>query len=112
MTDFLKIEQIDGFTVTYLSGRLDIALTEEIEKEFYNLIEQGHTKIIVDLDGVTYFSSSAMRVLIAVKRKLDAIKGQLKLTRTSQMVNKIMSALELIKVFEIFEDVDSAIKAG
>ncbi len=112
MNDFYKLEKIGAFTVAYLSGRLDIALTEEIEQEFYKLIEQGNVYLIIDLQDVNYFSSSAMRVLIAIKRKVDAKNGKLKLSRTSKMVDKIMSALELIKVFEIYDSVEEAIEAG
>jgi anti-anti-sigma factor len=53
-----------------------------------------------------------MRVLIAIKRRIEQKGGKLKLCRTSKMVDKIMSALELMSVFEVYEDVESAIKAG
>lgn len=108
----LMLEKNNDFTIVHLSGRLDITISEEIEKILVQTIEEGSIKLIIDLGNVEYFSSSAMRVLIAIKRLIHEKKGVLRLCRISNMVNKIMSALELIKVFEIYDSIEEAIKMG
>ncbi len=108
----MKLENKNDFTVVFVSGRMDISISEEIEKRLMEIVGSGVSKLIIDLGDVEYFSSSAMRVLIALKRILDGKKGILRLCRTSSMVNKIMSALELIKVFEIYDTLEDAIAAG
>lgn len=105
----MRIENKNDFTVVYVSGRLDISVAEDIEKRLMDILSGGVNKLIIDLGDVEYFSSSAMRVLIAVKRIIDREKGILRLCRTSSMVDKIMSALELIRVFEIYQTIDEAL---
>lgn len=110
--DLLRIEEKNDFTVIYMSGRIDIIVAGEIEQRFNDLIAKGVKNYIIDLGDVDYFSSSAMRILIALKRMVQEKNGKLRLCRISKMVDKIMSALELIKVFDVFDDVEAAINAG
>jgi anti-anti-sigma factor len=108
--DLMRTEKKNGFNIVRLSGRLDIVTIEEIEDRLNKMIADGEEKFIIDLGEVEYFSSSAMRVLISLKRQLDAKKGDLRLCNISRMVDKIMSALELMKVFNRFDSIDDALQ--
>lgn len=107
--DLMRTEKKNGFNVVRLSGRLDIVTVEEIEERLNNMVAEGDDKFIIDLGGVEYFSSSAMRILISLKRQLDDKKGDLRLCNISRMVDKIMSALELIKVFKRYDSIEDAL---
>jgi len=108
----MRVEKKNGFNIIYLSGRLDIAVVEEIETHLNKLVEQGEINFIFDLSEVMYFSSSAMRILISLKRKVDDKEGKLRLCQINKMVDKIMSALELFKIFETYASVEEALNAG
>jgi anti-anti-sigma factor len=104
------IEKVDNVIIAKLNGRIDIIISEDIEKEFNALITSGEKNIIFDLNDVSYFSSSGVRMLITAKNKLDEINGILCLTKVTTSAIKIMSTLGLLKRFRIFDTIKLAIE--
>lgn len=104
-----QVERVQNTIIAKLSGRIDIIIAEEIEKEFNALITSGEKNIIFDLNNVSYFSSSGVRMLITAKNKLDEIDGKICLTNVASSAIKIMSTLGLIKRFRIFDNIELAL---
>jgi len=104
-----RIEHIDKYSVFILSGRADIIGAEKLEGEFKKLVAEGYKNIILDFSDVSYFSSTGMRVIIALKNKLDEINGSLKIIRISRMVEKILKALDLYDMYEVYDNIEQAI---
>lgn len=104
-----RIEHINDFIVFFLSGRADIIGAEKLEIEFKKLIENGYRKVILDFSEVSYFSSTGMRVIIALKSNLDERNGKLRIIRMSRMVEKILKALDLYEMYEVYDNIEQAI---
>jgi anti-sigma B factor antagonist len=96
-------------TIIYLSGRLDVHYSIEIEEEINRMIEQGRLKLVINLQGVEYLSSSGLRIFIATARQLKSKNGGLKLVRMSESVRKVFMVVELLDMFEIFDSDEEAI---
>lgn len=67
-------------------------------------IEEGSTKIIIDLNGVRYMNSSGIGVLITVHTKMKHIGGEVILVNPNDQINKI---LDLTKLSQVFNTVDN-----
>ena len=104
-----SIEHINDFAVFTLSGRADIFGAEKLESEFKNLLAQGYNNFILDFSKVSYFSSTGMRVIIALKNKLDENGGKLRIIQMSRMVEKILKALDLYDMYEIYDNIEQAV---
>ena len=72
----LLTKQVDDVLIVYLSGRLDVHLSLEIEQAVNELIDKGHINLLFDLEKVVYLSSSGLRIFIAAMRKLMNWNGQ------------------------------------
>ncbi len=83
--------------------------TTALHDHIKGLINDGLTKVVIDLGGVKWMNSSGMGVLMACTTTLKNANGQLILARVSEKVNSLLMITQLIKVFETFETVERAV---
>lgn len=108
----LNRKKIDNVVVIYLSGRLDVHLSAEIEKEINNIIQNEQDRhLLLNLKDVEYMSSSGLRIFVSTMRLLKESKRKLKLCEMNNAVKKIFEVVELMDMFDIFDSEDEAIKS-
>jgi anti-anti-sigma factor len=108
----LKTKKIKNLVIVYLTGKLDIHFSEEIEKELFRLInEESASNLLLNLKNVEYMSSSGIRIFVSTMRTLRESKRKLYLCEMSSAVMKIFEIVELLSMFEIFETEEEALKA-
>ncbi len=104
------MEDREEIRIITLSHRIDIHNVFEVEEELVNLIQPKNLKVIIDFKKVEYFGSNGIRILMLAKRKLENFGGELILVNITGFVHKILSAVDLLEIFKISPDIDSAIK--
>ncbi len=93
----------DNYELIVLDGRIDQADSEELEAVLTECIEDGKMDICIDLIDVKHICSSALGVLVAIKRKIKDQEGEIKLIIANDNLIKLFETTMLDKVFEIFE---------
>ena len=107
----LNIKKVDNVVVIYLSGRLDVHLSAEIEKEINNIIQtEKQAHLLLNLKDVEYMSSSGLRIFVSTMRVLKESKRKLKLCEMNSAVKKIFEVVELMDMFDIFDSEAEALK--
>ncbi len=86
-----------------LDGRIDQDASEELESALQECIKSGTYNICIDMINVKHICSSALGVLVAVKRKIKDKDGDIKLVIVNDNLLKLFQTTMLDKVFEIFE---------
>ncbi len=94
-----------------IEGEVDVYTSMDLKKSIFDLIENGNSKIIVNLDKVTYMDSSGLGTLVAALKKIKSEKGNLKILKLTPSIKKIFELTRLTKFFEIFEDEAEAEKS-
>jgi len=95
--------------IVYLEGRLDVSVANEVEEGLSDLIDNGgHKKVLLNMDGVEYMSSSGFRACISTLRKLNAMEGELKICNIKPSVKRIFDVIELTSLFDISDSEESA----
>lgn len=94
----MKIEVIDtqkgGIHLVKIEGRLDASFSLQLEDEIDRLMEQKTKSIILDFSGVTYLSSSGVRVLLSINKETEDTGG-LVLVNLRDVAKKIIEVAEL-----------------
>lgn len=93
-------------SITGLSG------LEQISQQLRALItDQKPRKIVVDFDGVKFFSSRMLGLLVDTWRKLSDYGGIVLISGINPQLNRVFKITNLDKIFDFYPDRASAVKA-
>ncbi|MFJ6522850.1 STAS domain-containing protein [Streptomyces filamentosus] len=103
-----------GWTVLRLRGELDLVTSPRIRRRVHDAVAAGRHHLVVDLSGVVFCDSSGVGVLVAARRLLRSCGGRLRLVLPEPgadhaHVTRVFAALGVIRLFEVYEDVPSAL---
>ncbi len=108
----LNMRKVENIAVIYLSGRLDVHLSAEVEKDINKLIrDDNECNLLLNLKSVEYMSSSGLRIFVSTMRILKESKRKLKLCNMNNAVKKIFEVVELMDMFDIYDSEDQALQA-
>ncbi len=109
----LRIRSVEDVTVVRFqeTSILDTQLIHDIAYELDQLIEVGnHKKLLLDFTEVTFFSSSALGILITLSKKMAAIDGELVICALAAELVKVFKITSLDKLFKFADDEDQALQ--
>lgn len=102
-----RLPHTDAYLVG-VSGRLDQSLNPELEETLNQLLENGHSDLIVDLSRTTYINSGGLRCLVSAWRRARSANGALRLCGLNPRLQEIFAMVGFDKVFEIHPNCDEA----
>lgn len=108
----LLIHSIRDVTVVTFSDTtiLDTLQVEQIGEQLYELVDQkACKKLVLDFSNVKLLSSSAIGVLITLKKKLDQIRGQVVLCGLRKDLMRVFKITRLDKMFKFHADEEQAL---
>jgi anti-sigma B factor antagonist len=102
--------ETDGVTVIDLAGRVTLGEgSATLRTLIRESLGKGHSRILVNLAGVSYIDSSGLGELISGYRAVKARGGELKLTSLSKKVNDLLQVTKLYTVFDVHQDEAAAV---
>ncbi len=109
--DVLRVqhhEAGENVCVVEISGEIDLGCAAELKGALVELVEAGHTRLVLDLAGVAHMDSTGLGVLIGVRKRL-AEDGVLTLARAPKNVVTVMSLTGLDRSFAMFSSLAEAV---
>jgi len=100
----------EGICVVEAKGRLDAAAASQLEAHVASLLAEGKNKIVVDLGGVSYISSTGLRVLLVAIKRAQGGSGDLKLCCLSPRVHDIFRMAGFTTIFPIHGTEEEAVR--
>lgn len=83
---------------------------QELDDELHRLVAvDGHTKLLLNLTGIRYFSSSMLVRLIQLKKSVEPAQGRICLCNLAPVMLDMFRISKLDHLFEIFDDEASAL---
>ncbi len=85
--------------------------TDNLRDKIYGLLQEDFKKIVVDMKGVRWVSSSGLGTLIAALTSVKNKGGDLRLANITDKVESLFAITQLVKVFKTYESVDRAVSS-
>jgi anti-sigma B factor antagonist len=97
----LRLRQDDTPVIT-LAGILDMNDVARLRAELKRLVQEGHKKIIVDLDALEYLDSSGLGVLVGALARIREQDGDLPIVVSNPRNRRVFDVTKLSYVFTLY----------
>ena len=107
----LDLTEQDGVTIVRFPQKriADSPMVDLIRERLEKLAIDGHVRIVVDFEGVTYLSSSGIGALVALNQHLRRSKGRLCVCNIPAELQKIFRIGSFDKLFTFRDDLVGAL---
>ena len=102
-------EKVEKGVVVSVTGRMDAVTSPDFEKEVDRWIESGEILFVVDLKGLDYISSSGLRSVLSIAKKLKARKGRIFLASLKDVVREVFEISGFSTIIPIYESLETAL---
>ncbi len=93
-----------------LHGKLTIGDGDELLKDKINsLVQQGHTKIVLNLGDVPYVDSAGLGQMVSSFRTVTRSGGSLRLLNLTARIREVLTITKLLTVFDTYESESEAL---
>lgn len=109
----MKIEKKksnQGIEIIQVSGRIDPLTSNQLEEELNKVISSGTSKLVLNLSGVDFISSSGLRVFLTGLKKVKAQNGDIKICGMNSNIEKIFRISGFVSLFDIFPSEEEAVQ--
>ena len=103
-------QEVDADThLIELGGEIDLYTAPEFKERMAEIIDEGKTRVVVDLSQATFIDSTTLGVLVGGVKRLRPAGGSLALVCSDDNITKIFEITGLDRVFPIHDSRDAAL---
>lgn len=108
----VDLKEIGDVTVMAIKGNMmGGPETISVHDTVKELINQGKTKVVLDLSQVKWMNSSGLGTMMGCLTSLKNSQGDLKLSGVTEKVKSLFMITKLITLFETYDSYEDAAKA-
>jgi anti-sigma B factor antagonist len=101
----------DNTVILSVEGRINAITAGDLKKRIKQLVAKGYIHLILDLTGVSFIDSSGLSAIVTGLKATHEQDGSIKLVGLSKKTKHVFELTRLTRVFEFYQDVDSALLA-
>lgn len=99
-------QRADGAVCLQLAGELDMSTAPELNAVIDRLFAEGHSRILIDLAGLTFCDSTGIAVFVRGDNAAAALGGWLRLVGATGRVERVLRVTGLADVFRYDPEAD------
>ena len=105
----LSTRKIDDVMIIDFQGSLDTSTSGDVQDEFIKFVEDGETKIILNLKNLEYVSSAGLRVILILSKLLQSHQGELRLCSANKIVDEVLKTSGFNSLLQVLDTEANAI---
>jgi anti-anti-sigma factor len=105
----LNTESLNNIQIVNIEGRLDTTNSGEFETYMNNILGSGCKNLLLDCSGLSYVSSSGLRVFLVVQKRMASSGGSFSICSLQPTIREIFEISGFTMIFSIFPDKASAL---
>lgn len=99
----------NGIHVVEVEGKLNTGASPDLEKFLSAQLDEGATKILLNLDNLDYIASTGLRVILATGKKLAKIGGKLAICNPNITVMDVLKMSGFSQMFNVYDSEEEAL---
>ena len=99
----------NGVTVVVPTGRLDIAGAPALKEAISEVVKNGPSKVVLDLEGVSFVDSTGLGSVVSALKQIRGSQGELRLAAPNQQARVVLELTTLDRVFPYYATVEEAL---
>jgi anti-sigma B factor antagonist len=108
MIDITSREE-DGITIVEIEGKMNTGASPDAEKFLNALLEDGTTKVILNLEYLDFIASTGLRVILSTGKKLAGASGKLVICKPNLIVMDVLKMSGFSQMFNVFDSEEEAL---
>lgn len=100
----------DGYKVAF-HGDIDLYTLEDAKSLIGRIVDEGHDRLIFDMEGVKYVDSSGLGLFVGSLKKVRERGGDIRIINLNAYMQGIFKLINLHKVLTVDEDQEAALAA-
>jgi len=100
---------VEDVTVIQLEGKMNTATSSDADVHLSQLIANGSSKLLLNMGGVDYISSSGLRVILANGKKVNTFGGKLAFCNLNPSVGEVFRISGFNSIFPVFDTEQDAL---
>lgn len=96
----IRTEREDTLLTVHLEGHMDRITSPELEKQLTDEALDNVTKVVFDLDKVTYVSSAGLRVILRVDKALGD-RGKVSVINVNPFIMEVFEICDFTELMDI-----------
>jgi anti-sigma B factor antagonist len=104
----ITINHVDGITVVEVPAKLDAKTSPEVQEALESHIDEN-SRLILNMQNVTYMSSAGLRILLLLYREVEEKGGRLILSAVADNLQDTMSVTGFIDYFTLRDSYEDAL---
>lgn len=101
-----------GCTVVEIAGVLDLGTLPELRTCLDQVMDEGASRIVLDLTGVRLVDSSALGALVSAAQQLRQRSGALCLAGAQPLVRRVLELTSVDRLIDVHDTAAAAVAAA
>jgi len=102
---------LEGVSLLALDGGLDHSNTDRFVDTMDRLIAEGTSRVVLDLERLTYVSSWGLAALVRVHHHYAARGGRIAFANLHSTVASLLHLSHMDRLFDLYDDAEEALEA-
>lgn len=105
----LEAREENGVTVVDVEGKMTTTTSPEADAYLKELLSEGVSQIVLNLEGMDFIASTGLRVILATGKKLLASGGKLVICSLNPTVSEVFRLSGFSRMFAVFDTEEEAL---
>jgi anti-sigma B factor antagonist len=106
----INLKTVDGVNVLSVEGRFDSSCVDKYKRYVKTHLDDESNHFIFDLSGLDFIDSTGLGLLVYFLKRNSENNGTTKICGLGTKVQMVFEVTKSYEIFDIYDDIESALK--
>lgn len=107
----ITLNDVGDVKIVRFDGMIDTVTAADAEAALMQLLSEGHNKILLNFEQLSYINSIGLRVILMVAKHLKRSEGELRICSLNEPVREVFDITGFSTILNVEESEEAALNA-